>query len=80
MRIGQKIWRDRETTHKAISFESGSVNGSDDDRGIICGNDGVNGVTLSRMFCGVAGEKKSSEVALREFSSATNQVWLGQSM
>jgi len=74
MRMGQEIWRDCERTHKAISLERGSVNGSDDDRGTICGNDGVNGVTLSRMFCGVVGEKKSSEVALREFSSATNHV------
>jgi hypothetical protein len=64
-----------ECAHKAISLERGSFNGSDDDLGIICGNEGVYGVVTVRMFWGVVGEKKSSEVALSEFNSATNQVW-----
>jgi hypothetical protein len=61
--------------HRAISLESGSLSGSDEDLGISRGNDGVYGVTPAWRKFGVMGEKKSSEVAFNEFSSATNQVW-----
>ena len=62
-------------THSAISLESGSFSGSDEDLGINRGREGVNGVMLCGRFCGVVGEKKSSGAAFRVFSSFTSHVF-----